>query len=224
MKAINEKRATWVEALDIARQDQGHRNTQFIAQLSIGARSFPSSTARCTDEGLLLIRERTLAGRPGSWRIVSSHLSIGAKCGFIDVFFLSNWPHSERQHHRDQQEIRQTPAPHFQHGQGQGEGRHVQDREQGKSTQRQGTARKDIENDGKGDDPKDRDLKQDLNMWMRKPSVRKRLLLLATVRRASVSRKGIASEAHHASTRTCAECGIGKPVNECDCVRGNQIR
>ena len=37
VKAINEKFATWVEALEIARQDQEHCNTHFIAPLSIGA-------------------------------------------------------------------------------------------------------------------------------------------------------------------------------------------
>ena len=36
-----------------------------------------------------------------------------------------------------------------------------------------GAVRKDIKKDGKGDHPKDSDLKQDFNMWMRKPSLRK---------------------------------------------------
>ena len=36
---------------------------------------------------------------------------------------------------------------------------------------------RDIQKDGKGDHPKDSELKQDFNMWMTKPSLRKRLLL-----------------------------------------------
>ena len=92
VKAINEKRATWVGALEIARQDQEHRNTPFH--------------------------------RADKYRSEMGY-------GFTDVFFLficcrCLWPYSERRHHRDQQEIKQTPVPHFQHGQGQGAGRHAQ--------------------------------------------------------------------------------------------------
>ena len=89
-----------------------------------------------------------------------------------------------------------------------------------------GTARKDIKKDGKGDHPKDSDLKQDFNMWMRKPSRRKRLVLSVGDRQASFGfQKGDCKQGPSCQySRMCAGCGIGRPFNECDCVKSNRIR
>ena len=70
--------------------------------------------------------------------------------------------------------------------------------------------RKDIKKDGKGDHPRDSDLKQDFNLWMRKPSLGKCLLL-------SVG-------GHRACFGLCSGCSINKPFNGCDCVKANRVR
>ena len=51
---------------------------------------FPFSTVSCTDEGSTSIHERTLAGRPGSWPIISSHLISEALTGFTSFSCVNN--------------------------------------------------------------------------------------------------------------------------------------
>ena len=109
-------------------------------------------------------------------------------------------------------------------GKGKGDARRTEDRP---DLRGDGAAvRKDIKKDGKGDHPKNSDLNQDFNMWMRKPSLRKRLLLSVGDRQACFGfQKGDCKQGASCQySHTCAACGTGKPFNECGCVKGNPIR
>ena len=69
-------------------------------------------------------------------------------------------------------------------------------------------------------------LKQDFNTWMRRPSLRKRHLISVGSRRVSFGfqKRNCWQGSSCQYTHMCAGCGSGKPFNDCDCVKGNQIR
>ena len=195
VKAINEKRATWVEALWIARQDQ-HRNTHFIAPSSIGAK----------------------------WATVSSTSSSSQTAASAAAAASDPTPNGDITAINKRSDKLQSLISNLAKGKGKGDTSRTVDRADRRGDG--GAVRKDIKKDGKCDHPKDTDLKQDFNVWMRKPSLWKRLLLSVGDRQACFGfEKGDCKQGPPCQySHMCAVCGIGKPFSECDCVKGNRIR